>query len=97
MCVCVCGVCVCVRVCVRVCALSLSVCVCAFLCVPIGSLVVPFYVSYLGSYKVIPKKELLRSLWVSSTSITLNRQTPEPGYNYKGVFSRALQTSVLGV
>ena len=59
-CVCVCvWVCVCVRVCVRVCALSLSVCVCAFLCVPIGSLVVPFYVSYLGSYKVIPKRNYL--------------------------------------
>ena len=31
---------------------------------PIGPYVVPFYGLYLESYKVIPKKELLRGLWV---------------------------------
>ena len=31
---------------------------------PIGPEAVPFYGLYLGSYKVIPKKELLRGLWV---------------------------------
>ena len=31
---------------------------------PIGPIVVPFRGSYLESYKVIPKKELLWSLWV---------------------------------
>ena len=31
---------------------------------PIGAIVVPFGGSYLGSYKIIPKKELLWSLWL---------------------------------
>ena len=31
---------------------------------PIGPEVVPFYGLYLESHKVIPKKELLRGLWV---------------------------------
>ena len=36
---------------------------------PIGSKVVPFRGLYLESYKVIPKKELLWSLWVASDSV----------------------------
>ena len=36
---------------------------------PIGSKVVPFCGLYLESYKVTPKKELLRSLWVASPSL----------------------------
>ena len=36
--------------------------------IPIGSTVVPFYGLYLESYKVIPKKELLRGPWVTLTS-----------------------------
>ena len=33
---------------------------------PIGPKVVPFWGSYLESYKVIPKKELLWGLWVGT-------------------------------
>ena len=33
--------------------------------VAIASMVVPFCGSYVESYKVFPKKELLRSLWVA--------------------------------
>ena len=35
---------------------------------PIGSVVVPFCGLYLGSYKAIPQRELLRSLWVKAMS-----------------------------
>ena len=35
-------------------------------CIPIGSIVIPVCGSYLGSYKVTPKKELLWSLWVGT-------------------------------
>ena len=38
---------------------------CDFARVPIVPIVVPFGGSYLESYKVIPKKELLWGLWVS--------------------------------
>ena len=31
---------------------------------PIGPIVVPFWSSYVESYKVVPKKELLWGLWV---------------------------------
>ena len=36
--------------------------------IPIGSKVAPFCGLYLGSYKAIPKKELLWSLWVVAPS-----------------------------